>query len=148
MKPDIRTTPAYPFAEAAHYLNVPLSTLRAWFLGTTYRHGGAKRTFKPVIQLDGAPKDGLSFLNLVEAHVLAGIRRTHDVSLPRTRAAIDFVRLKLNLPRPALVKPEAPVIGTLSAVVALETVIVGVPPARVRGPPLPALMNQLCLLEF
>jgi len=102
MNSDLRTTPAYSFAEAAHYLNVPPSTLRAWFLGTTYRHAGATRAFKPVIQLDGSPKEGLSFLNLVEAHVSAGIRRTHDVSLPRVRAAIDFVRRKLELDRPLI----------------------------------------------
>src|SRR5262245_5688681 len=102
MKPDPRTTPAYSIAEAAHYLNVPLSTLRSWFLGTTYQHAGAKRAFKPVIQLDGSPKEGLSFLNLVEAHVLAGIRRTHDIPLPRVRAAIDFVRHKLSVERPLI----------------------------------------------
>lgn len=102
MKADLRTTPAYPFGEAAHYLGVPLSTLRAWFLGTTYRHAGKKRSFKPVIQLDAGAKDALSFFNLVEAHVLTGIRRTHDVSLPRVRAAIDFVRRKLQLERPLI----------------------------------------------
>jgi uncharacterized protein (DUF433 family) len=102
MKPDPRSTPAYPFAEAAHYLNVPLSTLRSWFLGTTYRQAGAKRSFKAVIRLDGSTKDGLSFLNLVEAHVLAGIRRTHGIPLPRVREAIGFVQRKLELERPLI----------------------------------------------
>src|SRR5208283_1492914 len=34
------STPAYPFAEAAHYLNLPLSTLRAWCLGQGYQSDG------------------------------------------------------------------------------------------------------------
>jgi len=43
-----------------------------------------------------------SFLNLVEAHVLASIRRTHNVSLVKVRAALDYVKRELKIDRPLL----------------------------------------------
>lgn len=94
----LRQTPAYPFAEAAHYLHLPVATLRAWCVGYDYQ-GGAKR-FKPVIRLDGKKSEGLSFLNLVEAHVLSAIRRQHRIPLPKIRQALDFVSKNLKLERP------------------------------------------------
>ena len=97
----LRRTPAYPFAEAAHYLNLPPSTLRAWCLGQPYRdRQGKNRLFKRLIVLDGQRADGLSFLNLVEAHVLAAIRRAHGVSLPKVRRALDYVSSQLKIQRP------------------------------------------------
>jgi uncharacterized protein (DUF433 family) len=91
-------TPAYPFAEAAHYLHIPVPTLRAWCVGYDYE-GGTKR-FKPVILLDGKKREGLSFLNLVEAHVLSALRRQHRIPLPKVRRALDFVAKRLRLERP------------------------------------------------
>jgi len=97
---ELRRTPAYPFIEAAHYLNMPVTTLRAWCLGQNYYPQGEARRFKPVIHLDGAPREGLSFLNLVEAHVLAAIRREHDVPLPKVRQAVTYVAGELGVERP------------------------------------------------
>lgn len=94
------STPAYPFAEAAHYLNIPLSTLRAWCLGQGYRAGGKTRRFQPLLRLDADDRRALSFLNLVEAHVLAAIRRQHHVPLPKVRQALAYVSRKLNTHRP------------------------------------------------
>jgi uncharacterized protein (DUF433 family) len=88
----IRTTSAYSIGEAAHYLNVPLTTLRAWCLG--------QRGFRAVIRLDGKNPGALSFLNLVEAHVLAAIRREHKVPLPAVRKALTYVQDHLDLNRP------------------------------------------------
>jgi uncharacterized protein (DUF433 family) len=97
----LRRTPAYPFIEAAHYLGVPTSTLRAWCLGQAYRdRRGDSRTFQPLIALDGERSQGLSFLNLIEAHVLAAIRRVHGVPLPTVRSALEYVGKKLSMTRP------------------------------------------------
>lgn len=96
----LRSTPAYPFSEGAHYLNLPVSTLRAWCLGQSYQVRGRQRRFQPLIRLDGLRSEGLSFLNLVEAHVLAALRRRHQVPLPKVRAALDFVSKRLRVDRP------------------------------------------------
>lgn len=96
----LRRTPAYSFGEAAHYLGLPVSTLRAWCLGQGYAYKGQSRRFRPLIRLDGKASEGLSFLNLVEAHVLAGIRRVHAVSLPKVRTAVAYVGDELGIERP------------------------------------------------
>jgi uncharacterized protein (DUF433 family) len=85
-------TPAYPFIEAAHYLQIPPTTLRAWCLG--------QRGFRPVIRLDGKRTEGLSFLNMIEAHVLSAIRREHRIPLPKVREALSFVGKNLDMDRP------------------------------------------------
>lgn len=95
-----RRTPAYSFAEAAHYLDLPRSTLRAWCLGQDYAYKGRRRRFEPPIQLDGRKGEGLSFLNLVEAHVLGAIRRVHGVPLPTVRRALVYVSRTLGIDRP------------------------------------------------
>lgn len=96
----LRRTPAYPFIEAAHYLNMPVSTLRSWCVGQNYRVAGEARRFEPLIELDGERGEGLSFLNLVEAHVLAAIRRKYDIPLPKVREALAFMQAQMNTPRP------------------------------------------------
>lgn len=104
-KPDLdrlRRLPAYTFVEAAHYLNLPVSTLSSWCKGQTYRHRGELRPFRPVICLDGKPGQGLSFLNLVEAHVLMAIRREHRIPLQKVRRALAYVEKELGIERPLI----------------------------------------------
>ena len=96
----LRRTPAYPFIEAAHYLHMPVSTLRSWCIGQDYKVSGRTMRFQPLIALDGDKNEGLSFLNLVEAHVLAAIRRNHAIPLPKVREALVFMRVKLKTARP------------------------------------------------
>lgn len=98
----LRRTPAYPFVEAAHYLSMPVSTLRSWCVGQDYKINGKTRRFQPLIELDGKKGEGLSFLNLVEAHVLAAIRRKHDIPLPKVREALAFMQKRMKSLRPLL----------------------------------------------
>lgn len=98
----IRCTPAYSFVEAAHYLNVPVSTLSSWFRGQSYKHNDEIRRFQPVMRPDGKSGEGLSFLNLVEAHVLAAIRREHRIPLQKVRRALEYVERELGLERPLI----------------------------------------------
>lgn len=98
---DLREMPAYSIAEAAGYLRLPKSTLRSWVLGQPYRSaGGGEKFFRPVIEIADRKQKSLSFINLVEAFVLTGIRRTHTVPLPKVRDAVDFIRRKFNSARP------------------------------------------------
>jgi hypothetical protein len=90
---DLRQLPAYAISEAAGYLQLPVSTLRAWLLGQrNYDAQRAARFFKPVIDIADPKHKQLSFINLVEAFVLAGIRRDHEVPLPKVRKALAYVR--------------------------------------------------------
>jgi uncharacterized protein (DUF433 family) len=94
----VLTTPAYSFAEAAYYLGMPVSTLRSWCLGQSYKDDRA--AFPPVIRLDGEPSEGLSFLNLVEAHVLSAIRRVHEIPFHKVRDTLVYVCKKMGSTRP------------------------------------------------
>jgi uncharacterized protein (DUF433 family) len=98
----LRRTPAYPYVEAAHYVGVPVATLRSWCVGQTYFYRGEQRQFEPLIPPDGKSGEGLSFLNLVEAHVLAAIRRVHGVSMHRVRAALAYAVSRMKVKRPLL----------------------------------------------
>lgn len=99
----IREAPAYVLAEAAHYLGIPRSTLRAWCVGQMNRlPGGASSFFKPLIVPAQRTPLVLSFSNLVEAHVLTAIRKQHEIPMPRVRAALDFLIRRLHLRRPLI----------------------------------------------
>jgi len=45
-----------------------------------------------VIQIPQAPQRSLSFINLVEVHVLDALRRDHHVPLDKIRIAVDYLR--------------------------------------------------------
>src|SRR5437763_1916338 len=97
---DVRELAAYGIAEAAHYLLVPRATLRSWVAGMSYGSGSERKLFKPVIQPAAKSPVALSFINLIEAHVLAAIRRKHRVDMPAVRRAIDFLKTKLGSAHP------------------------------------------------
>jgi uncharacterized protein (DUF433 family) len=86
LRQDPREVPTYRLAEAAHYLQLPPATLRAWACG--------QANFKPVIEVpDQDTKPTLlSFLNLVELHVLGALRRQHQVPLPHVRSALRYLK--------------------------------------------------------
>ena len=94
--------PAYSVAEAAHYLRMPRETLRSWVAGRLYQASGGLKRSRPLVQLDDPKRRYLSFVNLVEAHVLAAIRRRHGVQLPKVRAALDYLRRKFQIERPLI----------------------------------------------
>lgn len=99
---DPRWVPAHSVAEAARYLHMPETTLRSWVVGRRYPVAGATRRFQPLIHLDDPKKQYLSFLNLVEAHVLAAIRRRHGIRLPKVRRALDYVRRHFSVDHPLI----------------------------------------------
>lgn len=77
---DRRRVAAYDAVDAARYVRMPKSTLRAWFVGQAQ----FERVLTPATE---APLM-LSFLNLAEAHVLSAIRRRHEVPLKHVRSAL------------------------------------------------------------
>ena len=91
---------AYSITEAARYLSIPPATLRSWVAGRNYPTGTGPKFFRPIIQLPGDIRNGLSFINLVEAHVLDAIRRHHHVPLNKIREAIRYLRRHLSSTHP------------------------------------------------
>ena len=100
---DPRDVPMYRLSEAAGLLRVPASTLRSWTKGQDYKVQGKRRRFQPPIPLD-KNQEFLTFYNLVEAFVLASMRRDHNVELAVVRRSVEFVREQLGDPRPLLTK--------------------------------------------
>ena len=84
---DARCASAYGVSEAARYLNIPPSTLRSWISGIRYRSD--RSNYEPVISVPPSEIVQLSFVNLVEAHVLVALRRVHKVRLQDIRVALD-----------------------------------------------------------
>ena len=99
---DLRVAPAYSIVEAAHYLRMPEGTLRSWVVGRLYAVAGTTKRSRPLIHLDDPKKQYLSFINLVEAHVLAAIRRRHGVRLPKVRKALGYVQGQFPVDRPLI----------------------------------------------
>jgi len=98
---DPRQIPTYGIWESAFLLKIPPNTLRSWIFGRSYdteRYG--KREFQPLIMLPDPNLHLLSFVNLVEAHVLDAIRYKHKIPLPNVRSAIEHLRDKYGSEHP------------------------------------------------
>jgi uncharacterized protein (DUF433 family) len=90
---DVRALPNYTMLEAAHYLRIAPSTLQSWVTGRDYQVRSGLRRFHGLIDpAQRRPVLLLSFINLVEAHVLHAIRHVHGVKLRKVRSALDFVK--------------------------------------------------------
>lgn len=81
-------------AEAATLVRVPVSTLKTWIHGAANPNG--------LLVLPRARPRLLAFSHLVEAFVLAAIRRGHGVALQRVRGAVRYVQRDLAIPRPLI----------------------------------------------
>ncbi|MEE9191267.1 MAG: DUF433 domain-containing protein [Candidatus Aerophobetes bacterium] len=97
---DLRDIPAYGLSEASHYLGIPKATLRSWVLGRHYPIEAGKQFFRPIIELPDKEKPLLSFVNLVEAHVLEAIRQRHGIKFWRVRGAVEYIERHLDSRHP------------------------------------------------
>ena len=97
---DLRDIPAYGLSEASHYLGIPKATLRSWVLGRHYPIEAGKQFFRPIIELPDKEKRLLSFVNLVEAHVLEAIRQRHGIKFWRVRGAVEYLERHLDSRHP------------------------------------------------
>ncbi len=64
--------PRYTFGEAGRYLGLAESTVRAWFVGTTYGTQPNIKAFEPILKPAGP--DLLSFYDIASAHVLLAMK--------------------------------------------------------------------------
>lgn len=98
---DPREIPTYGIREASHLLKIPPATLKSWIRGRKYpteRFG--TREFQPLIMLPDQSLPLLSFVNLVEAHILDAVRYKDKIPLPSVRSAIRHLREKYNSEHP------------------------------------------------
>jgi uncharacterized protein (DUF433 family) len=73
-------TPMYGTSEAAHYLRVPYQTIRYWTKGN--------RDNEPIVQSALSNPPRLSFMNLLECHMLSALRSSYSIRLPKVRTAL------------------------------------------------------------
>lgn len=86
--------PAYGLPEAAVYLKVPCTTLRYWLTGFGKR--------PPIIEPAESTPARLSFLNLLECHALAGMRKMYNLKLPKVRSALREIGKDFPQPHPLI----------------------------------------------
>jgi uncharacterized protein (DUF433 family) len=99
-KLDLRELPAYSLPEAAHYLRLPSATLRSWAVGRPYHRADGPQFSGPILTLPDPNRPLLSFVNVVEAHVLAAIRRRYQIPFFKVRTAVQFLRSRLKSKHP------------------------------------------------
>jgi uncharacterized protein (DUF433 family) len=87
---DVREIPLYNIVHASRYLKIPFETLRRWVRGQAFP-SKKEYEFKPVIKLPDRERPLLSFVNLMEAHVLDGMRRQYRVPFHKIRKGLALL---------------------------------------------------------
>src|SRR5215471_11425065 len=89
--------PMYGLSEAALYLRVPISTLDYWVFGRGRTPG--------LITAASKHPRSLSFMNLLECHMLAAMRTIYDLKIPRIRRALLRLSSMNGYRHPLVEKP-------------------------------------------
>ena len=97
---DPREVPLYSIPRASRYLKIPERTIRNWVAGWKNRAREGVRFLEPVIKLPQPDTPMLSFMNLVEAHVLGGIRRLENVPFVKVRLGLSYLEERAPSPHP------------------------------------------------
>jgi uncharacterized protein (DUF433 family) len=97
---DPREIAAYSVAEAAHYLSIPANTVRSWVMGRSFPGKHGQRRSVALVPPADAVTHSLSFVNLLELHVLAAIRRQHGVNMARVRTALGHLQRRFQSRHP------------------------------------------------
>lgn len=98
---DPRKIPLYGITQAAGYLKIPVPTLRSWIGGRNYKlRNGEVRFSTPVIKLPKKDLPILSFINLVEAHVLKGIRKVENIPFYKVRDTLEYIEKEFQTANP------------------------------------------------
>lgn len=91
---------AYTLPTAARHVRVPVATLRSWVCGRAYPVGSETKRSLPLIRVRRERPLFLTFTNLVEAHVLASMRRKYDLPMHKVRKAIKYVEDDMGVAHP------------------------------------------------
>jgi uncharacterized protein (DUF433 family) len=92
---EIKTLPAYALADVARFVGVSEQTMRAWFRGrppVSSKKGGFRRAaVKPILPTDSDAREPLSFLDLIEAHMLFSLRNAYKFPMRKVRIAAEYL---------------------------------------------------------
>jgi uncharacterized protein (DUF433 family) len=92
---EIKTLPAYSLADVARLVGVSEATMRAWFRGRpplSSKKGGFRRpAVKPILPTDAGAREPLSFLDLIEAHILFSLRNAYKFPMRKVRIAAEYL---------------------------------------------------------
>jgi uncharacterized protein (DUF433 family) len=83
--------PIYNVADVARFTRVNRATLHTWVSGRA-SNGHARSAMPVVFPAVSGEHTELSFINLIEAHVLFSLRQVHHVPLQRIRLAVTWLR--------------------------------------------------------
>src|SRR5271157_2725157 len=86
--------PMYGLSEAALYLRVPIKTLEYWTIG--------RGKTPPLVRAAGRRPRALSFMNLLECHMLAAMRSLYELKLPKIRRAVAHLSQHSRFPHPLI----------------------------------------------
>jgi uncharacterized protein (DUF433 family) len=89
--------PLYGLSEAALYLRVPIKTLEYWAFG--------RGKISPMIRVAEKRPRALSFMNLLECHMLAAMRSLYDLRLPKIRRAVAQLNETSKFKHPLIEEP-------------------------------------------
>jgi len=90
--------PAYSPADAARILSVNYTTLMYWIAGRTV----GRRYHRGLIKPAGSIPPELSFLNLLECHVLKALTTRYKMRMQNVRHGLDTLKDKFNSEHPLL----------------------------------------------
>ena len=89
--------PMYGLSEAALYLRVPIKTLEYWAFG--------RGRIPPMIMAASRLPRSLSFMNLLECHMLAAMRSLYDLRLPNIRRGVAHLSKSSAFRHPLIEQP-------------------------------------------
>lgn len=89
--------PMYGLSEAALYLRVPIKTLEYWVLG--------RDKIRPMVKVAGRHPRSLSFVNLLECHMLSAMRSVYNLKLPKIRKAVLHLQNNSQFKHPLIEEP-------------------------------------------
>jgi uncharacterized protein (DUF433 family) len=94
---DSAELPMYGLSEAALYLRVPIKTLEYWTIG--------RGKTAPLVKAAGRHPRALSFMNLLDCHMLLAMRTLYDLRLPKIRKAVAYLASHSNFRHPLIEEP-------------------------------------------
>lgn len=95
-----REVPAYTLFDASRYLQIPHRTVHNWTFGYTYGTTAGKRRSASIIEPADPERHLLSFVNVLELHIIDVMRWQHGLDVKKIRRAYQYMQDTLGQKRP------------------------------------------------